>query len=140
MRQALTIGLAIVVLVTATTVAFIAGRLIGINSFTVSNTGITGKSLLYLNNNKAVRNLALSINLQGTVVQKEQDALLIKEEDSSGVWATLYQYTVFEEQPLDENREVRSLRSEDINIGDKVTVLGRVEGETIIADAVIRQK
>ena len=137
MNQKLTVGLGIVALVTALFLGFVFGSISGQNAFDFKGT--SGKTLLYLADSNAVEGLKLSVNLRGQVSQKEKDAILIKKDDQFGVWATLQESTVFEQEPAEGEEAVKTIKMEDINVGDKVVVLGDVEGNTVMADVVIRE-
>lgn len=137
MKQPLTIGFAIIILVTVASLAFIAGRITGQN--TLDFGGISGKTLLYLSNSETINNLTLGVDLRGQVAQKEADAILIKGSDSPGVWVTMKESTVFYEVPQGREGEPKNIEFKDINIGDSAVVMGKVEGETVVADVVFRE-
>ncbi len=138
MNQKLTFGLGIVVVVVALFLGFVFGRVTGQNALDFKGT--SGKTLLYLSGSKAVEGLRLNVNLRGTVAEKQQDAILVrKDDDKLGVWATLQDSTVFEQEATEGEQAVQTIKLENINVGDKVVVLGDMEGDTFMADVVIRE-
>lgn len=137
MNQKLTVGLGIVALITALFMGFVFGSINGQNALDFKGT--SGKTLLYLAGSNAVEGLKLSVNLRGQVAQKEGEAILIRKDDKFGVWATLQESTVFEQEATEGEQAVQTIKLENINVGDKVVVLGDVEGDTVTADVVIRE-
>ena len=137
MKQPLTVGFAVVVLITVAFLAFIAGRFTGQNA--LDFRGISGKSLLYLSNDGAVNSLTFGVDLNGQVTQKEADALLIKRGDGSGVWVTMKESTVFYEVPREAEGDSKNIEFKDIGIGDSVMIMGKVEAKTVVADVVFRE-
>ena len=93
MKQPLTVGFAVVVLITVAFLAFIAGRFTGQNA--LDFRGISGKSLLYLSNDGAVNRLTFGVDFNGQVAQKGADTVLIKWGDDPGVWVTMKESSVF---------------------------------------------
>ena len=137
MKQSLTVGLAIIILITAAFLAFMAGRFTGQNA--LDFRGVSGKTLLYLSNNEVVNNLTLGVDFNGQVAQKEADALLVKKGDDPGVWVTMKESTVFYEVPREAEGDSKNIEFKDISIGDSVMIMGKVEAKTVVADVVFRE-
>ena len=137
MKQPLTVGFAVVVLITVAFLAFIAGRFTGQNA--LDFRGISGKSLLYLSNDGAVNRLTFGVDFNGQVAQKGADTFLIKRGDDPGVWVTMKESTVFYEVPREAEGDSKNIEFKDISIGDSVMIMGKVEAKTVVADVVFRE-
>lgn len=111
----------------------------GVNYEAIPDIGGTSvKALAYLGGNPALQEVTIKVTLTGEVDGKEEDAFLLRQVANQGVWITVNENTAFIDSTASEESQFLSLQ--DLATGDKLTVFGIVSGESVIAEAVIRQK
>ena len=139
------VSLAVIVAVLVVgTGGFFLGRLVFPSISSLPDIGgVSSKTLFYLSNNPAVKEVTINVSLGGEVADVLTDAngkaVIIKRENNPSIAVTVITSTAIFEPPSGKESNLKDLKLEELVIGDSVIVNGRASGKGIVADTIIRE-
>lgn len=101
--------------------------------------GLSGAGLALIKDNQAVINADLLLNLTGTIEAISDNKLIISNGSSPSISVVIENETAIYEPPAEGSDQIVNLTVGDLGQDELVQIFGRLEGNEVVAESIIRQ-